>query len=141
MLQSLAAAAGFALDIAETDESLIDERKLTARIEGAPIFDVLAVVLRGLDYDLEIDFDPLSQAHRIALLRIGAPELLESEFGDTLYELLEGPDPNVVVAVIDALERAGDPGVIPELEPLLEDEDPDVQEAAARAIEALRERL
>ncbi len=139
VLQSLASAEGFALDVGE---SRIEDRRLTARIDDAPIFDVLAVVLRGFDYELEIAFDPVSQRHRIALLRIRPSleleEAPEDVLGDALYTLLDAPDPSVVLAVIEALERSGDEGAIPELEPLLEDEDPDIQEAAAQAIEALR---
>lgn len=138
VLQSLASAQGFALDVGE---SRIEDRRLTARIDDAPIFDVLAVVLRGFDYELEIAFDPVSQGHRIALLRIRPSlepeEAPEDVLGDALYTLLDAPDPSVVLAVIEALERSGDEGAIPELEPLLDDEDPDIQEAAARAIEAL----
>jgi hypothetical protein len=140
VLESLAAAVGFAFEI---DEAALEERKLTARIVDASIYDVLAVVLHGTDYELDLAFDPESQAHQIVRLRVGAglgePEgVLESELGEALYELLDGSDSNVVLAVIGALERADDPGAIPELEPLLDDDDPDVREAAAEAIEMLR---
>ena len=43
----------------------------------------------------------------------------------------------VVIAALDSLEFVGDSSIIPELTPLLKHPDPDVQEAAASAIEFL----
>ncbi len=56
----------------------------------------------------------------------------------SLITALADPEPEVVLAVIDTLEYAQDPSLIPDLEPLLEHPDGEVREAAAEAIDFLR---
>jgi HEAT repeat protein len=145
ILQTVARIAGFELDVADSG---VEDRALTARIE-APLFDVLALLLRGVDYELEVRFDARSQSHRIARLHISRQDesrqaegdggLLAAPLPEPLAALLESEDSGVVVAVVEALRRAGDPRAIPELAPLLDDDDPAVREAAIAAIDALEE--
>ena len=47
------------------------------------------------------------------------------------------PDAAVVLAAIESLRAEGDPDAIPEIEPLLDDEVPEIQDAAQAALDAL----
>ena len=139
VLQALGRTAGFALDVGE---SQIEDRKITASIRGAPLFDVLSVVLRGVAFEVDVAFDPVSQQHRIARVRIrrdGAESVSDAPLADALADLLDSADVDIVVATVDALQRTGDARAIAELEPLLDDVDPAVRAAAERAIDALEE--
>jgi alkyl hydroperoxide reductase subunit F len=53
-------------------------------------------------------------------------------------QMLTHDDSRIRGDIADLLGRTGDPKVIPQLEPLVSDPDPDVAEAAAEAIEELR---
>ena len=56
----------------------------------------------------------------------------------SLIGMLSNDDSRIRGDIADLLGKIGDPQVIPNLEPLLADPDPDVSEAAADAIEELR---
>lgn len=144
VLQALARTAGFGLEVGESG---IEDRRLTASIRAAPLFDVLAVVLRSVDFQVDVAFDPVSQRHRIARLRIRpdeeSPGSLSTASGEpfaaAFADLLDSADVDIVLAALDALQRAGDASAISEIEPLLDDVDPTVRTAAERAIDALEE--
>jgi hypothetical protein len=144
VLEALARTAGFSLEVGESG---IEDRRLTASIRAAPLFDVLAVVLRGVDFEVDVAFDPVSQQHRIARLRIRpdeeSPGSLSTAGGEpfaaAFADLLDSADVDIVLAALDALQRAGDASAISEIEPLLDDVDPTVRTAAERAIDALEE--
>lgn len=143
VLLELSAKTGMQLDVGEAG---IRDRRITARIESASLFDVLSLVLRGVPFRLEVGFDPVAQRHRVEVLRIVGESAGDAEYGHSplegaLFQLLDNEDPQVVLAALDALGRADDPEAAPmaaeEIEPLLEDEDPVVREAAAAALDAL----
>ncbi len=146
VLRALARETGTRLDVSASG---IEDRRITARIDDAPLFDVLSLVLRGVEYELVIGFDPLSQTHRVSVLRAragvdatpGASALAGVDVADPLalaiYELLDNDDPVVVQTALEVLARAGDPRSAAEIEPLLDDDDPIVREAAAEALDAL----
>ena len=136
ILDALASSADFELGEVPTE---FENRRLTARIEETALTRVLSLVLREVDYRVGYRFEPASQEHRIATLRIGPERIAEEEppAGSRFYELLDHPEAAVVLAAIESLRAAGDPMAIPEIEPLLDDDVPEIREAALTALDAL----
>jgi hypothetical protein len=79
-----------------------------------------------------LEEDPDPRVRSAALERLS--ELRRPEALRLLVDGLSDPEPPVVLSAIGALEDADDPSVIPDLEPLLQDSDPEIREAADRAI-------
>lgn len=164
VLQALAVETGTALDVAEAG---IEDRRISARIEAARLFDVLSLVLRGVDFELDLAFDAVSQSHGIATLRVRPsadrvlPGALETDLapdsklvldldldpdvdlhfdlalGTVIEAMLDSPDREVVLTALDVIGRGGDGAAVESLELLLDDDDPAIREAAARTIEIL----
>jgi HEAT repeat protein len=80
------------------------------------------------------DPDPAVRAEAVRQLQFGEPGAVVPLLVQALADL-ELP---VVLEAVDSLKFLGEPGAIPDLEPLLEHPDPRVQTEARAAIERLR---
>jgi len=72
VLEQLAAQAGF-----EIIAGRVDAQPITLQIEGAALVDAIALILDGIVYTLEYDFDEASETRVIARVKIG--ETLEHD--------------------------------------------------------------
>jgi hypothetical protein len=66
VLEQLAAQAGF-----EIIAGRVDAQPITLQIEGAALVDAIALILDGIVYTLEYDFDEASETRVIARVKIG----------------------------------------------------------------------
>jgi HEAT repeat protein len=69
-----------------------------------------------------------------------AEALMQSDVGavQPLLLALDDPDPQVVLAALDALEFVGDASIVPQIAPLLKHKDTAVRERTVEAIEFLQ---
>jgi hypothetical protein len=84
--------------------------------------------------------DRLAHDESPAVRAAAAETLGDADVGavQPLLRALDDPDPNVVIATLDALEFVGDASTIPHLTPLLEHKNAEVRERTVEAIEFLQ---
>jgi len=80
--------------------------------------------------------DPDPRVRAAAVARLGEADTYQAT--SALLDALADPSPLVLIAALEALEFAGDPSLLPRIEPLAQHPDPAVREAASDAIDSLR---
>jgi hypothetical protein len=111
---------------------------------ASPDAEVRADAARWLNVSTTEGFEAATDrlAHdESPVVRAAAAETLgDADVGavQPLLQALDDPDPNVVLATLDALEFVGDASTIPHLTPLLKHKDAEVRERTVEAIEFLQ---